>query len=1083
MSLRIISAGAGSGKTYRLTSEMVKLLEEGVRASGIIATTFTQKAAAELQERVRVRLLEAGHSEQADQLTNALIGTVHGLGVKLLQRFAFEAGVAPNVTIIADEDQQILFNLSLATVLTPERVEKMEYLSDRLGLNKRERYDWRREVRNVTDIARANDFDNAVLEKSKALSVAHFMGLLDTSGVTQPDSWEEQLRLLLKECIARLENNEDGTKKTKSAISTLRAMLRNLELRGYLYWHEWAKLSKLGVGAKSKEDIETLIEFCTSHYAHPDFKKDIENFIHQIFAIAIAAIEEYDRYKKQRGLIDYTDMETLVNKLLDNQQVKEVLADEIDLLMVDEFQDTSPIQLEIFLKLSRLASHSVWVGDPKQSIYGFRGAAPELMQAIITKTGGIKGEDIQEHSWRSREDIVYATNALFCKAFEELPTEQIALKPKRTKAGSAPVPPEPIDLGSALHHWHFIHEGGGKRPPGKPWFENCIAFTIREMLEKGVNIVPKGDSNSRPAVAGDIAVLCRSNAECQLVAEALHRAGLKAAISRAGLLNTAESKLILACLKYLLHQYDSLSVAEIILLASGKDIEVIIEERLAFLKVKEQEGKAPLPWGHEDPFISKLNDLRSQSIELSSAEMLDLMLEELDLRRLIAAWGNTQQRLDNVEVLRKMALQYEEACNRLHTAASTGGFLLWLTEQENKGGDMQASGQQADAVNVLTYHRSKGLEWPVVICHSLEGRLRADVWGIDILSEKEEVDLNNVLANRWMRYWVNPYADQGRNTYLSNQLAESAEQKRATQMALKEEARLLYVGITRARDYLVFPSRMAPTRWLNRVWHQGEEDFPTLDADSNESPWHWEGKYLPIQSGIFTFELDFAHIEASEKEITYLEERTGKAVYLPANIDVGQENFEDEVDITIGDTLSYNKPIKLIEGVDQYELSKAVKAFLTAYFDDYAMSNKKELAADIIECYGLEGMEVDDFIRQGGQWLAFVKRQFQPLREYRKYPVQYFHQGRRFNTFIDLVLDTGHQTILIQNSGFAGTETSRQKNRALKNLGSWSYLARKAVMEILNDQPCRVFVHFVMSGQLVELEVKEFPGIQTKLPF
>ena len=76
MNIKIISAGAGSGKTYRLTSEMVDLLSSGVvRANGIIATTFTKKAAAELQERVRVRLLEEGMSKQADDLTNALIGT------------------------------------------------------------------------------------------------------------------------------------------------------------------------------------------------------------------------------------------------------------------------------------------------------------------------------------------------------------------------------------------------------------------------------------------------------------------------------------------------------------------------------------------------------------------------------------------------------------------------------------------------------------------------------------------------------------------------------------------------------------------------------------------------------------------------------------------------------------------------------------------------------------------------------------------------------------------------------------------------------------------------------------------------
>ena len=82
LSIKIISAGAGSGKTYSLTSEMTALLRTGVRASGIVATTFTKKAAAELQERVRVRLLQEGLFEQANELGQALIGTVHSLGTR-----------------------------------------------------------------------------------------------------------------------------------------------------------------------------------------------------------------------------------------------------------------------------------------------------------------------------------------------------------------------------------------------------------------------------------------------------------------------------------------------------------------------------------------------------------------------------------------------------------------------------------------------------------------------------------------------------------------------------------------------------------------------------------------------------------------------------------------------------------------------------------------------------------------------------------------------------------------------------------------------------------------------------------------
>lgn len=1076
MNLRIISAGAGSGKTYRLTSELVGLLKEGVRASGIIATTFTKKAAAELQERVRVRLLEEGLTDQADQLNNALIGTVHGLGVKLLQRFAFEAGVAPDVGIIADEDQQLLFNQSLATVLTAERVTIMEELCDRLGLHKRERYDWRRELRSLTEVARANDFSDEVLERSKQQSFSTFNELLHDLPVDRTTDWEQRLASLLKGTISRLTHNADETKKTKTVIDTLRNLSRTLELRGFLHWHEWAKISKTKVGAKSKEDVEDLLAFAAKHVQHPSFRQDIEAFIHQIFDGSRAAIAEYDRYKKQRGLIDYTDMEVLVSRLLDQPVIQEVLAEEIDLLMVDEFQDTSPIQLDIFLKLSRLAGQSIWVGDPKQSIYGFRGAAPELMQAVINAVGGIQPQDIQTHSWRSREDLVKMTNALFCKAFDQLPPAQVALQPKRRKAGDPQInqgEPEPISLGYALHHWHFNHTGTGKRPPGSPWMEHCLSATLKEFLEEGTHILPKGQSESRIARPGDVAVLCRSNATCQKIADALHRVGLKAAIARSGLLNTAEAKLILACLKYLLHHYDSLSVAEILLLASGQTIEKIIQDRLDFLQQPEQRTQR---WGASDAFVASLNELRETTLELSSAETLDFMLETLDLRRIIASWGNAPQRLANVEALRKMALQYEEGCNRMHTAASTGGFLLWLAEQNNKQTDLQGSGENDDAINVLTYHKSKGLEWPIVVCYDLEGQLRASVWGVDIVAERDTVDLNQVLAHRWLRYWVNPYADQGRGTLLADRIAECETQKMATRQALQEESRLLYVGITRARDYLILPSRKTDTRWLNRVWHKGEQDFPTLDPHSEESPWEWEGAFLRIQTGVWEYEVEdeaFVPTEQPAEATLYFTPKSGLKDFPTAQIDVAVENFDKEVNVKPGDSISYAAPLQMPEGVDQYLLAKAVKAYFSAYRTEDGAAHKTAMAKGLMQRFQVEDMAPSNMVQQGQEWFQLLQRQFQPTKIYRKYPIRYYHRGRLFNKVIDLLLETPNGLVIVQNSGFAGTEQRKQKQRALQNLGSWSYLSRMAVQELWGTSSCRVFVHFVLSGQLIELVEKK----------
>ncbi|MEM9920332.1 MAG: UvrD-helicase domain-containing protein, partial [Bacteroidota bacterium] len=1051
MNLKIISAGAGSGKTYRLTQEMTQLLKDGLRANGIIATTFTKKAAAELQERVRVKLLEAGMSEAANELTNALIGTVHGLGVKLLKRFAFEAGVSPEVDIMADEDQQLLFNNSLATILSVERIQKMEALSDRLGLHKKERYDWRREVRQLTDIARSNDFDKATLEKSKQLSIQHFRKFLGERSKKELSDFQAQLQTCLAETIEALEQNDDSTKVTQSACNFLKTSLNRLKLKGGLNWHEWVKLSKIKVGAKSREDVADLAALAKAHDTAPAFHDDIAAFIGEIFDMAMDALDEYDQYKKQRGLIDYTDMEIQVKRLLDHPRVQTVLSEELDLLMVDEFQDTSPIQLEIFLKLSKIAKHSVWVGDPKQSIYGFRGAEPSLMLAIIEQNGGVRPEDIQEFSWRSREDIVYATNALFTKAFKNLPKEQIALRPKRTKLASpesANTENEPLQMGEALVHWHFAYDGKGRRSPGRPWMENCIAREVVKMLERASWVYSKAEKKYRPLRPGDIAILCRANADCDYMATALHDAGLKVAIARNGLLHTAESKLILACLKYILHVSDSLSVAEILLLAERLEIEEIIEDRLQYLADTEGEGYHP-KWGTDQKVIQRLDKLRKEVIELSSAEILDLLLEELDLRRIVAAWGNKEQRLSNVDMLRSMALQYEDACNRLHSAASLGGFLLWMNEQEAKGQDFQGAGAGPDAVNVLTYHKSKGLEWPVVICHKLENRIRDNLWGFSIVPESDKVDLDNILGNRWLRYWINPYSDQIRNTALDERLQASEEKKAAYESALAEEARLLYVGITRARDYLVFPTRMEAPKWLNRTWHEGQEDFPVLDPGSNETPWEWEGQLLYIDTEVSSYPRDFTVAEHPKEVLSFLEEASVEETTIPAFfIDLSRDGFKDRYKAkAMGNYRSYAAPMRIPEEVDAALFAKAQKVLLAAdrLEDDSAL--RMEMTEGILQRFELSThFQPATLLQQSGLFYNYLEKAFSPRKMHRKYPIQLHFEQRCFKTVIDVVLELADGLVIIQNSGFSGAEKQR-KSRALE-LADWMYLSRQAAADL-----------------------------------
>lgn len=1094
LNIEVISAGAGSGKTYTLTQRMVALLRNGVRPAGIMATTFTKKAAAELQERVRVNLLKEGMTEAANELGEALIGTVHSIGTRLLQRFAFEAGVSPLVEIIADGDEQRLFNESLSQVLSISRIERMNLLADRLGLTKKsigEPYDWRRDIRNLTDTARANNFDKRILETSKMRSWQAFEKLLPPVQNTDPVTWNNRLLAAIDQTVAALDANEaDGTKTTRDAAEVLRQFQNQLKDREELYWHEWVKIAKTNPGAKSRDLMEPLRQIALSHEEHPQFREDVRGYIELVFDIAADALNEYEQYKKKRGLIDYTDMETYVSSLLRVETVRETLRTELDLLLVDEFQDTSPIQLDIFLQISQLARQSIWVGDPKQSIYGFRGAEPALMQAIIRATGGVRDENILKKSWRSRPDIVYATNAIFERAFEGMPKEQIVLEPvhggRWTVHGERPVgnaelddrPPSSVNRepstvehapstvhrepstepGLALSHWHFRSELDEKKVPGAPWFDNCIADHVRILLERKPLVFNKKRDQTRPIRPGDIAILCRSNRQCLSMADALHRAGLKAAIARNGLLETPEAKLAVACLKYLLTPSDALAAAEILFLTGSMDLEQIVESRLKYLA---EHGHNPAPplWG----ISGVLLDLRPRTADLSASEILNLVLEELDLRRAVVQLGNPDQRLDNLDRLRRYALDYESACQRLHSAASLGGFLLWLNQLAANELDAQGSGETDDAVKVLTYHRSKGLEYPLTICHSLEQNLKEQVWGLNLVSEVEEPDLDNILGNRWLRFWVNPYADQLRGTRLEETLLETEEWAEARRTALEEEARLLYVGLTRARDYLVLPTTAKGTGWLNRVFSHGDESIPTLDPHSDETPFYHAGMPIPIQTEIAHKPKDFPETLPDESPLKYHAARQGKSPQTrpPLLIDT-QHEMPPGFQPTFGEPIVWGNWLEF-RGEYSLTIGRAVQTFLIADSPELSPAQRLAIVQKQLQIRGVaEQVSAEHLLRQSEALRAFLDKKFQPKKVLGKYSAESFQDKRLLKLEADLFLETEHGAVVIAFAPFAeGMKKWKPQALALApSLAWWRELQKRSL---------RCWVVFPMEGQGVEL--------------
>ena len=207
MNIRFISAGAGSGKTYRLTeilSERLTDAADAARPEAVIATTFTRKAAGELVDRVRQQLIANQKYRLANSMGQALIGTVNSVCGQLLVRYAFEAGLSPQLEVLAEAEQPVLFGQALEQAMTRDDIRVMNALAQRLGLT-----EWQQEIRKVVDLARANDVSAADLETHAQQSLDELMAFFPAPVEEDLDG---PLETALRTAIDDIDGNGDTTK-------------------------------------------------------------------------------------------------------------------------------------------------------------------------------------------------------------------------------------------------------------------------------------------------------------------------------------------------------------------------------------------------------------------------------------------------------------------------------------------------------------------------------------------------------------------------------------------------------------------------------------------------------------------------------------------------------------------------------------------------------------------------------------------------------------------------------------------------------------------------------------------------------
>lgn len=441
-----INAGAGSGKTYTLTKILAEKLSErdengksSIMPSQVILTTFTELAAAEFREKARVKILENGNFSAAAQMDSAAIGTIHSVALKFIKKFWYLLDYGADIKTISERDEEFYMSQSLARVVAKEgnQVHLDNFRKFRDYYDIRGNFDhpdylfWQKYLNEVVEkmeYYEVNEVETSI-EKSKETLQA----LYDQKKVT-PEIIKKLTDYLKKYYTYIQPSTIQAAKKQREEI---RQILQNCKQVNAFF--PLLNLSPVGL-TQIENRCKGFTEFMDTlnlAYVSQSALDVLEPFVESIFKLAKAWREDNKAYKKQNHIISYNDMERLFLKLItEEKEVQDYVKAHYKLIMVDEFQDSNPIQLKIFNKLSELIAtndgHSYWVGDPKQAIYGFRGADTELVNSVSNRFDFYPDADIhpekgENHlgsgrlveSWRSRKKLVELVNKLFLDPFKK----------------------------------------------------------------------------------------------------------------------------------------------------------------------------------------------------------------------------------------------------------------------------------------------------------------------------------------------------------------------------------------------------------------------------------------------------------------------------------------------------------------------------------------------------------------------------------------------------------------------------------------------------------------------------------------
>ncbi|MWD29629.1 double-strand break repair helicase AddA, partial [Aquicoccus sp. SCR17] len=848
-----LSANAGSGKTRVLTDRVARLLLDGVSPDHILCLTYTKAAASEMQNRLFRRLGEWAMKPDAE-LEQALIElgvegpypparlgqartlfaraietpgglkiqTIHSFCSALLRRFPLEAGVSPQFAEMEDRAAALLRN---------EIVEEMAEGADRARVEEVAAWLTDEDFERITSQIAGNRPLLETIPDEDALF--ELFGL--APGTTEESiagqvflGGEEELLSRVGEALKDSSANDQKAAEKITALPPLGfEALEDLESI-CLFGATAASPFGAKIGKFPTKKGQALIGPDLHHrldqlMARVEVARDARCALvaarktRALHRFAEAFLPRYEEAKQARGWLDFDDLITLADRLLANEAVAQWvlfrLDGEIDHLLVDEAQDTSPVQWQVIDRLTReFAAGSgqradvmrtiFVVGDKKQSIYSFQGADPrefDRMKADFAERyraiGAPFADLTLEFSFRSAQAVLQLVDECFAT--------QVAagFDPDQPHRAFKDRMPGRVDLWPAIAKEKDEDETPWYEPVDRPGPSNPavvlatrVADELKRMFDDGVRIPDEegGAWGMRPLTPGDVMILVqRRGPVFHEIIRACKSAGLPiAGADRLRIGAELAVRDLAALLRFLATPEDDLSLAE----ALKSPLFGWSEQALFSLA----HGRPGYLWqalrertDHPET-LAILHDLRGQTDYLRPYDLIERILTRHDgRRRLLARLGAEAE--DGINALLSQALAFER-----NAIPSLTGFLLWMeTDDLEIKRQMDSAG---DRIRVMTVHGAKGLEAPLVILPDCARRQPRAQQGL--------------LPAAGTALWSVPAASRPRL------MDEAAEARREAERAERE--RLLYVAMTRAEKWLIVAAageigKAEEDSWYNRI--------------------------------------------------------------------------------------------------------------------------------------------------------------------------------------------------------------------------------------------------------------------------